>query len=199
MYGCCTPLTIDYFEKIQIESVKDYSIKVNGGGKEGKMGHGSWTIFCLQNCSSQGDHRPTYAGSEDIQICRYRDFRNPPWSENAYEFSQLYWHILAARFVFVVVFQNVIVFITGLIAWLIPDVPAQLKVQIRREAYISNEIIIKTELLRAQGKSPEEGEAAIEAISDVGPQYQLDDTGSAKLMFRKSPGNSPEREEENIV
>ncbi|XP_076076765.1 anoctamin-1-like isoform X4 [Mytilus galloprovincialis] len=184
-------LTSDYIPRmVYLNSYsKDDSLK-------GYLNH---TMSYFNTSDFEGDHRPTYAGSEHIQICRYRDFRNPPWSENAYEFSQLYWHILAARFVFVVVFQNVIVFITGLIAWLIPDVPAQLKVQIRREAYISNEIIIKTELLRAQGKSPEEGEAAIEAISDVGPQYQLDDTGSAKLKFRKSPGNSPEREEENIV
>ena len=92
-----------------------------------------------------------------------------------------------------------IVVITGLIAWLIPDVPAELKVQIRKEAYISNEIIIRTELLRAQGKSPEESEAALESISEVTPQYQLDDNGSAKLIHRRTPGNSPDREEENNI
>lgn len=89
--------------------------------------------------------------------------------------------------------------ITGLIAWLIPDVPGELKIQIRKEAYISNEIIIKTELLRAQGKSPEESEAVLESVSEAPPQYQLDDNGSAKLIHRKTPGNSPDREEDNIV
>ena len=91
-----------------------------------------------------------------------------------------------------------IVVITGLIAYLIPDVPAELKVQIRKEAYISNEIIIKTELLRAQGKSPEEDTALVE-MAETGPVYQSDDTGSDKLIQRKTPGNSPEREAENIV
>ena len=91
-----------------------------------------------------------------------------------------------------------IVVITGLIAYLIPDVPAELKVQIRKEAYISNEIIIKTELLRAQGKSPEEDTALVEMAETV-PVYQSDDTGSVKLIQRKTPGNSPEREAENIV
>ena len=42
---------------------------------------------------------------KNIWCFRYRDFRNPPWSEDPYEFSQLYWHILAARFVFVVIFE----------------------------------------------------------------------------------------------
>lgn len=37
--------------------------------------------------------------------CRYRDFRNPPDSDDPYEYSQMYWHVLAARFAFVVVFE----------------------------------------------------------------------------------------------
>ena len=50
-------------------------------------------------------------------------------------------------------FQNLIVVATSLIAWLIPDVPAEIKKQIRREAYISNEIVIKTEFVKARGES----------------------------------------------
>ena len=42
------------------------------------------------------------------------------------------------------------VVLTSLIAWLIPDVPLKVKKQIRREAYIANEIIIQTELVKAQ-------------------------------------------------
>lgn len=39
-------------------------------------------------------------------VCyRYRDFRNPPDSDDPYEYSQMYWHVLAARFAFVVVFE----------------------------------------------------------------------------------------------
>lgn len=43
------------------------------------------------------------------------------------------------------------VVITSLIAWLIPDVPAKVKKQIRRETYIANEIVIKTEYEKARG------------------------------------------------
>jgi hypothetical protein len=49
-------------------------------------------------------------------------------------------------------------------------IPAELKVQIRKEAYISNEIIIKTELLRAQGKSPE-GDTALVEMAETGPVF----------------------------
>ena len=40
--------------------------------------------------------------------CRYRDFRNPPWSEHKYEYSESHWHVLAARFAFVVCFEVII-------------------------------------------------------------------------------------------
>lgn len=37
-----------------------------------------------------------------------------------------------------------------LVRWCIPDMPAKLRDQIRREAYITNEIIIKQESMRAK-------------------------------------------------
>lgn len=40
-----------------------------------------------------------------LRSCRYRDFRNPPDSGDPYEYSPMYWHVLAARFAFVVVFE----------------------------------------------------------------------------------------------
>lgn len=37
-----------------------------------------------------------------------------------------------------------------IVKWGIPDIPSDLRDRIRREAYITNEIIIKQETLRAQ-------------------------------------------------
>lgn len=62
----------------------------------------------------------------------------------------MYWHILAARLAFVVVFENVVAIVMILVRWCIPDMPADLRDRIRREAYITNEIIIKQETIRAQ-------------------------------------------------
>ncbi|XP_012941487.1 anoctamin-4 [Aplysia californica] len=97
-------------------------------------------------------HRPTDRSLGDVGMCRYKDFRNPPWEDKDYRRSSHFWHILAARLAFVCVFENVVVVVTSLIAWLIPDVPSVLKEQIRREAYITNEIVLKTELRRAHGE-----------------------------------------------
>ncbi|XP_063913135.1 anoctamin-4 isoform X3 [Zophobas morio] len=83
-------------------------------------------------------------------VCRYPDFREPPWSDTPYARTPTYYHILAARLAFVVIFENVVAFIIIIIKWCIPDIPGELKDRIRREAYITNEIIIKQETIRAQ-------------------------------------------------
>ena len=40
-----------------------------------------------------------------VSLPRYPDYREPPWSENKYEYTAKFWHILAAQFIFVVVFE----------------------------------------------------------------------------------------------
>lgn len=62
----------------------------------------------------------------------------------------MYWKILAARLTFVVIFENIVVFVMIIVKWCIPDVPRELRDQIRRENYVTNEIIIKQEMIRAQ-------------------------------------------------
>ncbi|XP_017775817.1 PREDICTED: anoctamin-1-like [Nicrophorus vespilloides] len=89
-------------------------------------------------------------GSANESICRYPDYREPPWSENRYEHSAMFWHILAARLAFVVVFENVVALVMIIVRWCVADIPKELSAQIRREAFLTNEIIIKQEALRAQ-------------------------------------------------
>lgn len=56
--------------------------------------------------------------------------------------------------------QNVVIFLVGIIAYIIPDVPAKVKEQMRREAEITNDLILRTELNRARGGQ----DADIEAL-----------------------------------
>ena len=46
--------------------------------------------------------------------------------------------------------QNIVAMVMILVRWCIPDMPVELKDQIRREVYITNEIIIRQEALRAR-------------------------------------------------
>uniref|UniRef100_A0A8C0RRS3 Anoctamin n=1 Tax=Canis lupus familiaris TaxID=9615 RepID=A0A8C0RRS3_CANLF len=73
--------------------------------------------------------------------CRYRDYRGPPWSSKPYEFTLQYWHILAARLAFIIVFEHLVFGIKSFIAYLIPDVPKNLYDRIRREKYLVQEMI----------------------------------------------------------
>lgn len=43
--------------------------------------------------------------SNQTSYCRYRDYRAPPWSSVPYEFTLQFWHVLAARLAFIIVFE----------------------------------------------------------------------------------------------
>lgn len=45
------------------------------------------------------------ANSSQTKQCRYRDYRAPPWSSVPYEFTLQFWHVLAARLAFIIVFE----------------------------------------------------------------------------------------------
>lgn len=93
------------------------------------------------------DPAPEYA---NVTECRYQDYRYDPSHDTlAYARTSVFWNVMAARLIFVVLFENAVAVVMILVRWLIPDVSADLRDQIRREAYITNEIIIKQEALRA--------------------------------------------------
>lgn len=88
----------------------------------------------------------------NVTVCRYSEYRNPPDHEDKYKRPADYWHIMAARLAFVVVYQNLVTFIMTAIEWVIPDVSRKLSDRIKREAYKTNETIIKYEKERAKEK-----------------------------------------------
>ncbi|GLV37940.1 subdued [Carabus blaptoides fortunei] len=87
---------------------------------------------------------------KNVTMCRYPDYREPPDSKYRYELTSMFWHVLAARLAFVVVFENIVAFVMIVVRWCIPDIPCELRDRIRKEAYVTNEIIIKQETMRAQ-------------------------------------------------
>ncbi|PNF43988.1 hypothetical protein B7P43_G00902 [Cryptotermes secundus] len=89
-----------------------------------------------------------------VDICRYPEYRNPPWDEHPYKRPLIYWRILAVRLIFVVVFQNVVSLVKNIVRWLIPDIPRKLHDEMLKEAYLTNEIIIEQERKRAQAMNP---------------------------------------------
>lgn len=91
---------------------------------------------------------------------RYAEYRNPhdhPDPTQKYKRPLIYWHVLAARLAFIVVYQNLVTFIMTVVEWTIPDVSRKLNDRIKREAYRTNEIIIKNEMERAKFRNKRGG------------------------------------------
>ncbi|XP_065722822.2 anoctamin-1 isoform X2 [Drosophila suzukii] len=86
----------------------------------------------------------------NITTCKYTDFRLPPSSPDKYTLSSMFYIILACRLGFVVVFENFVALVMILVRWCIPDMSVELRDQIRREIYVTNEIIIDQEAHRAR-------------------------------------------------
>ncbi len=125
----------------------------------------------------------------DPEFCRYHDYRYHPREHpgSDYELTEVFWHILAARLAFVVVFQNVVGLSVMAIKMVVPNVSSELKERIRREAYLTNEIIIRTELLKARGRL------------DVELQRELSSSEAAPLPPPPPPPDDDEaRSEEGV-
>ncbi|KAM9704791.1 anoctamin-2b isoform 1-T1 [Menidia menidia] len=81
----------------------------------------------------------------DITVCRYKDYREPPWASDAYQFAKQYWCVLAARLAFVILFQNLVMFLSLMVAWVIPDVPKTIVEQLKREKKLLVNVFLQEE------------------------------------------------------
>ncbi|XP_047735366.1 anoctamin-1 isoform X4 [Prionailurus viverrinus] len=105
----------------------------------------SFNVSDFQNGTAPND--PLDLGYE-VQICRYKDYREPPWSEHKYDISKDFWAVLAARLAFVIVFQNLVMFMSDFVDWVIPDIPKDISQQIHKEKVLMVELFMREE----QGK-----------------------------------------------
>lgn len=58
------------------------------------------TVFTSNKMVSQ-----SLLDDQEKSTCQYLDYREPPDSEQKYSFTNFYWHVLAARLAFVVIFE----------------------------------------------------------------------------------------------
>ncbi|KRX99274.1 Anoctamin-4 [Trichinella pseudospiralis] len=65
----------------------------------------------------------------------------PTLCSDNYERNVRWWHIMAVRVIFLIIFQNVVLFIKFSISYLIPDLPAKVNVQIQREKYLAKQAL----------------------------------------------------------
>uniref|UniRef100_A0AAY4EDR3 Anoctamin n=1 Tax=Denticeps clupeoides TaxID=299321 RepID=A0AAY4EDR3_9TELE len=90
--------------------------------------------------------------SEIPLASHYQDYRYPPGHEKQYTHTVQFWHILAAKMAFIIIMEHVVFMVKFFVAWLIPDVPSDVKARIRRERYLIQEYLqnYEVEKLKSQ-------------------------------------------------
>ncbi|KAK6169614.1 hypothetical protein SNE40_020627 [Patella caerulea] len=92
-----------------------------------------------------------------VTNCRYRDFR----SSELNKYNLQFWHVLTARLAFVIAFILLVFFLSWLIAYMVPDIPKGVKLQVLREKYLAKEAIMESESVRRRkeraNSQPDEG------------------------------------------
>ncbi|KAM8751920.1 anoctamin-5 isoform 2-T2 [Acanthopagrus schlegelii] len=95
--------------------------------------------FKLANRPDDGNN-PLWFNSS-ITTCRYRDYRYPPGHEKQYAHTMQFWHILAAKLAFIIIMEHVVFLVKFFVAWMIPDVPSDVRARIKRERYLVQEYL----------------------------------------------------------
>ncbi|XP_017957771.1 anoctamin-4 [Drosophila navojoa] len=108
----------------------------------------SLSIF---NTSDYKEEWGATSSERDPDTCQYRGYRNGPKDYEPYGLSPHYWHVFAARLAFVVVFEHVVFVLTGIMQFIIPDVPSEVKTQMQREQLLAKEAKYQHGIKRAQG------------------------------------------------
>ncbi|KAG7497294.1 anoctamin-4 isoform X1 [Solea senegalensis] len=128
-----------------------------GQGRAGQgcmMGYVNASLSVFRVSDFEKRSQPRTNGSElfgeAVTYCRYRDYREPPDSAEPYSYTLQFWHVLAARLAFIIVFEHMVFAIKTLIAYLIPDLPKDLRDRMRREKYLIQEMMYEAELERLQ-------------------------------------------------
>jgi len=142
------------------------------------------------------------SNSTDPSVCRYPDFKHEYDHSDQYQPNSVFWHVWFARVLFVVVFENVICLLVMSLKLIIPDVSDNLKQKVRREAYLTKEIIIRNEQLRARAAtlSKDKSDSAPQLHSPITEEKQdvkSCSTGDVRVDFSNGPVTS-NRDQEDV-
>ncbi|CAI9581732.1 unnamed protein product [Staurois parvus] len=116
----------------------------------------SLSVFLVNDFENRSDSEfhARFNGAH-VKYCRYRDYRSPPHGPEPYAYTLQFWHVLAARLAFIIVFEHLVFCIKNLISYLIPDLPKDLRDRMRREKYLIQEMMYEAELERVQKEKKE--------------------------------------------
>uniref|UniRef100_A0A673H7G8 Anoctamin n=1 Tax=Sinocyclocheilus rhinocerous TaxID=307959 RepID=A0A673H7G8_9TELE len=73
--------------------------------------------------------------------CRYRGLRDDKGQP-----TQDYYNLLAIRLSFVIIFEHVVLLIGRIIDWMVPDIPEEVEIKIKREHYMAKEALAENQV-----------------------------------------------------
>ncbi|XP_040893951.1 anoctamin-5 isoform X2 [Toxotes jaculatrix] len=113
--------------------------------------------FQLPNRPEEGEN-PSWFNSS-ITTCRYRDYRYPPGHEKQYSHTMQFWHILAAKLAFIIIMEHVVFMVKFFVAWMIPDVPSDVRARVKRERYLVQEYLHNYEVEKLKIQLSQNGQS----------------------------------------
>ncbi|XP_068595564.1 anoctamin-5 isoform X1 [Brachionichthys hirsutus] len=121
------------------------------------------------------DGENPYWFNTSMTTCRYRDYRYPPGHEKQYAHTMQFWHILAAKLAFIIIMEHVVFMVKFFVAWMIPDVPSDVRARIKRERYLVQEYLhnYEVEKLKLQLSQSNHNEGACAPIYPSLPQHEV--------------------------
>ncbi|XP_018604157.1 anoctamin-7 [Scleropages formosus] len=110
--------------------------------------------------------------AENQTTCRYYGYRDPEG-----HLLPEYYQLLAVRLAFVIIFEHVVFFIGRLIDMMVPDIPGEVEVKIKREHYMAKEALAENQSLAKM--------------------VTLEDKEKPTLRWRRKPEASPSTDPES--
>ncbi|XP_075883389.1 anoctamin-5 isoform X4 [Nelusetta ayraudi] len=104
-----------------------------------------------------------------ITTCRYRDYRYPPGHEKQYFHTMQFWHILAAKLAFIIIMEHVVFMVKFFVAWMIPDVPSDVRARVKRERYLVQEYLHNYEVEKLRIQLSQNGREECTCSHDIYP------------------------------
>ncbi|VDK27803.1 unnamed protein product [Gongylonema pulchrum] len=83
---------------------------------------------------------------EQITVCRFRDYRKPPCTvapladcDDNYGLTMQWWIVFTFRLAFVLIFEHVVAVVKATVAYLIPDIPSHIFIQLQRQRFLARQ------------------------------------------------------------
>uniref|UniRef100_A0A8C2KD49 Anoctamin n=1 Tax=Cyprinus carpio TaxID=7962 RepID=A0A8C2KD49_CYPCA len=78
--------------------------------------------------------------TQSHMTCRYRGLKDDKGQP-----TQDYYHLLAIRLSFVIIFEHVVLLIGRIIDWMVPDIPEEVEIKVKREHYMAKEALAENQ------------------------------------------------------